>query len=255
MKIDFMNIPVDALTMEQTVRVIDNAISEGRSIQHVVINAGKVVLMQRDPKLYDSVIACELINADGQAIVWAARLLGKKIPERVAGVDLMPKLIELAHQKKYKCYFLGATNDVLEKVINIYTAKYGSEIIAGFHHGYFPEEEEESIARAIAKSGADLLFVAISSPKKERFLHQYREILKKVHFQMGVGGTFDIISGNTRRAPIWLQKAGLEWFYRLIQEPTRMWKRYLLGNPVFLWLVFKQLMKEQSQRLIKHPNV
>lgn len=247
MKIDFMKIPVDALTINETVDVVDRTISSEQKINHVVINAGKVVLMQKDKKLYDSVISCDLINADGQSIVWASHLLGNKIPERVTGADLMPRLIELASQKKYKCFFFGATEEVLSKVIKIYRAKYGSNIIAGYRNGYFLPEEEVEIAKEIANSGAQLLFVAISSPKKENFLHQHRDLLGKVNFTMGVGGTFDIISGKTTRAPIWMQKAGMEWFYRFVQEPKRMWRRYTIGNARFIWLVLVHSLKRLNE--------
>ena len=193
MKIDFMTIPVDALTMEETIDLVDCAISEGRNVHHVVINAGKVVLMQTDEELYRSVVSCDIINADGQSIVWASRILGQKLPERVAGADLMPNLVSLASQKNYKCFFFGAREEVVKKVVDIYSDKYGAEIIAGCRSGYYKKEEEIKIAEQIANSGAQLLFVAIPSPQKENFLHDYKQVLKQVNFTMGVGGTFDVI--------------------------------------------------------------
>ncbi|MCB0633650.1 MAG: WecB/TagA/CpsF family glycosyltransferase [Saprospiraceae bacterium] len=243
MKIDFMNIPVDALTMDQTINLVDDAICEGRNIHHVVINAGKVVLMQTDQQLYQSVVSCDIINADGQSIVWAARLLGAKLPERVAGADLMPNLVKLSHEKGYKCFFFGAKEEVVKKVVDIYTKEYGPEIIAGYRNGYYSPSEEAQIAQQIADSGANMLFVAVPSPKKENFLYNHKDVLHKVNFTMGVGGTFDVITGVTKRAPVWMQHAGMEWFYRFIQEPRRMWKRYLVGNAKFVWLVLSHRMR------------
>jgi N-acetylglucosaminyldiphosphoundecaprenol N-acetyl-beta-D-mannosaminyltransferase len=240
MKIDFLGIPVDSLTMDETVNTIDDAIKNNKHINHVVINAGKVVSMTRDKELYNSVVSCDIINADGQSIVWAANFLGKKIPGRVAGVDLMQELIELSFIRRYKCFFLGAKEEVVKKVVDTYSLKYGSEIIAGYRNGYFTIEEEPLIAKQIADSGAQLLFVAITSPKKENFLFRNKNILDSVNFTMGVGGTFDIIAGITKRAPKWLQNIGMEWFYRLLQEPGRMWKRYLQGNTRFIMLVLKE---------------
>jgi len=240
MKIDFLGIPVDALTMEETVSKIDEAISSEQTINHVVINAGKVVAMQTDKELYNSVVTCDLINADGQSIVWAARFLGRNLPCRVAGVDLMQNLIKLAADRKYRCFFLGAKEEVVKKVVEIYSAEYGSEIIAGYRNGYFSKEQEPEVAQQIAESGARLLFVAISSPKKENFLYRYKGLLKKVYFTMGVGGSFDVVAGVTRRAPGWMQKIGMEWFYRFIQEPGKMWRRYLIGNLKFIWLVIRE---------------
>lgn len=246
MKIDFLGIPVDSHTMAETIDRIDEAIQNDEHINHVVINAGKVVSMMKDKELYDSVLSCDIINADGQSIVWAARFLGKKIPGRVAGVDLMQELIKLAARKKYKCFFFGATEEVVKKVVDIISAEYGPDIIAGYRNGYYTPEEEPEIARQIVCSGAQLLFVAISSPKKENFLHDNYEKLKRVNFTMGVGGTFDIIAGITRRAPKWVQDMGMEWFIRLTQEPKRMWKRYLVGNTMFILLVLKAKMRRKS---------
>ncbi len=244
MKIDFMSIPVDAITMDETVQIIDEAIHENRRLNHVVVNAGKVVSMQSDQQLRGSVVSCDIINADGQSIVWAARLLGEKIPGRVAGADLMPRLVEMAAEKNYSCYFFGAKEEVVRKVVRIYRARYGDQIIAGYRNGYYTPNEERGIAEEIAESGADLLFVAISSPKKEIFLHRHQDVLSNINFTMGVGGTFDVISGLTKRAPVWMQKAGLEWLYRLVQEPRRMWKRYLIGNAKFMWLVLQQYCRK-----------
>ena len=129
MKIDFLGIPVDSLTMSETVALVDETISQNKKINHVVINAGKVVSMQKDKKLFESVVSCDVINADGQSIVWAARFLGKKLPERVAGVDLMQNLVHLASEKGYKCFFLGAKEEVVKKVANIYIEKYGSHLL------------------------------------------------------------------------------------------------------------------------------
>jgi N-acetylglucosaminyldiphosphoundecaprenol N-acetyl-beta-D-mannosaminyltransferase len=225
--------------MQETVRAIDRCIRNGDHIQHVVINAGKVVAMQKDKQLYDSVTGCDLINADGQSIVWAARFLGKRLPERVAGIDLMENLVALAHRKGYKCFFFGAREETVRRLTAVYAEKYSPEIIAGYRNGYYMQDEEETIARQIGESGANILFVAISSPKKELFLNTHKEALRKVNFTMGVGGSFDVVAGITKRAPRWMQKMGMEWFFRFIQEPGRMWKRYLIGNYQFMKLVFK----------------
>lgn len=248
MKINFLGIPVDSLTMAQTISHIDKAIRENEKINHVVINAGKVVSMAKDRELYNSVVSCDLINADGQSIIWAARFLGLNLPERVAGIDLMQELVSLAHLKGYKCFFFGAREEVVKKVVEVYTQKYGSSIIAGYRNGYYTPDQEPEIARQIADSGARLLFVAITSPKKENFLYRYKDILKKVNFTMGVGGSFDIVAGLTKRAPKWMQSAGMEWFYRLVQEPGRMWKRYLVGNTAFIMMVFKQKLSNNKNQ-------
>ena len=140
--------------------------------------------------------------------------------------------------------FFGATEEVVTKLVNIYKEKYSELIVADQRNGYYDKSQEENIANKIADSGADILFVAITSPKKEIFLNKYKKQLQNVKFIMGVGGSFDVISGKVKRAPIWMQNFGLEWFYRFLQEPGRMWKRYLVGNLKFIYLVFKALFKK-----------
>jgi len=133
-------------------------------------------------------------------------------------------------------------------VVVHYSDKYSPEIIAGFRNGYFDKGEESNIATSISDSGAQILFVAISSPTKENFLYENRETLKSVNFIMGVGGSFDVVAGKVKRAPLWMQNAGLEWFFRFLQEPRRMWKRYLFGNSRFIYLVFKNFLTKSSKK-------
>lgn len=249
MKINFLGVPVDSLKMAETIALIDDTINQNIRVNHVVINAGKMVSMQKDEKLFESVVSCDIINADGQSIVWAARFLGMSLPERVAGIDLMQGLILLASERGYKCFFLGAKEKVVRKVVEIYKNKYKSLSIAGYRNGYFNEHEEPEVARQIAESGAQLLFVAITSPRKETFLYKYRDVLSNVNFTMGVGGSFDVVAGYTKRAPRWMQDIGMEWFYRLMQEPKRMWYRYLIGNTKFLWIILKEKFKKRKVRI------
>jgi N-acetylglucosaminyldiphosphoundecaprenol N-acetyl-beta-D-mannosaminyltransferase len=242
-RINICNVPVDALTMEQTVDLIDCAIREKKSIHHVVINAVKVVNAQKDGKLRESIVNCDIINADGQGIVWASRFLKRPWPERVAGIDLMEELVELAAKKNYRIFFLGATEEIVTRVVSIYSDKYGKDIIGGYRNGYFKKEDEPAIAREIADSNSNILFVAMGSPKKEIFLNTYKELIQ-TSLIMGVGGSFDVISGFVKRAPKWMQDWGLEWFFRTLQEPRRMWKRYLFGNSTFIYLVFRERIRQ-----------
>jgi N-acetylglucosaminyldiphosphoundecaprenol N-acetyl-beta-D-mannosaminyltransferase len=242
-RINILNIPVDNYTMAQTIELIHQNIVNNVITHHVVVNAAKLVNAQKDQELKESIIKSDIINADGQSVVWASAFLGKRLKERVAGIDLMINLVEMAHKKGYKIFLLGATEEVLGKIVEKYTAMYGPSLIAGYRNGYFKKDEELDVAKQIGESGAQLLFVAITSPKKEIFLNQYKNIIK-IPFIMGVGGSFDVIAGKTKRAPVWMQKAGLEWFYRVIQEPKRMWKRYLVGNSAFIYLVFKEKFKQ-----------
>lgn len=226
--------------MNETLAKVAESIEKGKQLHHVVVNAGKIAAMDKDENLRKSVNECDLINADGQAVVWASRFLGKPLKERVAGIDLMVNLVEMAYKKNYKIFLFGAKEEIVKSVVDKYSEVYSPNLIAGYRNGYFSPSEEEEIAHQIADSGAQMLFVAITSPIKENFLYRHREILRNVNLIMGVGGSFDVIAGKTKRAPQWMQNSGLEWFYRFLQEPKRMWKRYLIGNTKFIFLVLKE---------------
>lgn len=238
-RVDILGTPIDNMTMQQTLNLIENAIEKNSRVSHTVVNAGKIVLMHQNAQLKESVVNADIINADGQGVVWASRILGQPIVERVTGIDLMDNLVELAYHKKYKIFFFGAKDDVLSKVIGHYSSKYSHNIIAGYRNGYFKKSEERAIAQQIADSGAHILFVAITSPLKENFLYENRDLLQSVNFTMGVGGSFDVVAGYVKRAPIWMQHSGLEWAFRVYQEPNRMFKRYMVGNWKFMLLVLK----------------
>lgn len=229
---------MDVVSMKDTVQVIRDAVREGRFIQHVVVNVAKLVNMQKDGELAASVNACDIINIDGMGVVWGARLLGHDIPERVAGVDLFHELLAMSAENTFPVFLLGATDEVVSSTVKTVTHLYPELQVAGYHHGYF-WDDEKSVVDEIRESGAKLLFVAITSPKKENFINQWKDQLG-VDFVMGVGGTFDVVAGKVKRAPVWMQKWGLEWLYRVIQEPRRMWKRYLVTNSNFAWLLLKE---------------
>ncbi|NOT84107.1 MAG: WecB/TagA/CpsF family glycosyltransferase [Methylococcaceae bacterium] len=239
-RITFMGSPLDAASMDETVNYIEQRLLNGVFTQHVVVNVAKLVHMQTDAELAASVIACDIINIDGMGVVLGARLLGHHIPERVAGVDLFHRLLALSADKGFPVFLLGAEADIVEKTVHSVEKTYPGLKVAGFHHGFF-WDDEALIVDKIGQSGAKLLFVAITSPKKENFIHKWQDKLG-VDFVMGVGGTFDVVAGKVKRAPLWMQKYGLEWLYRVIQEPRRMWKRYFVTNSKFAWLMLKNLM-------------
>jgi N-acetylglucosaminyldiphosphoundecaprenol N-acetyl-beta-D-mannosaminyltransferase len=252
-KLCVLGTPVDNLTMQETILIIDEAIANKQHIHHTVVNAGKIVEMHQNPELKESVINADIINADGQPVVWASKIFGTPLKERVAGIDLMDRVVELAHHKKYKIFFFGAKEEVLQKVINKYKTLYAPELIAGYRNGYFSKEEENTIVQQIVDSKANILFVAISSPVKENFLYHNRKALQNVNFIMGVGGSFDVVSGHVKRAPLWMQQSGLEWFYRVCQEPNRMFKRYLVGNLKFFGLVLYYLLSNSKLSFLAKP--
>jgi len=240
-RIEFLKSPMDIATMGETVSFVEGKLDEGKFLQHVVVNVAKIVNMQKDPVLADSVKACDVINIDGMGVVLGARFLGFDVPERVAGVDLFHELLEMSAKRDFPVFLLGATDDVVSKTAEKVKMQNPNLTIAGFNDGYF-WEDEQAVVDKIKASGAKLLFVAITSPKKENFINKWQDQLG-VDFVMGVGGTFDVVAGKVNRAPKWMQEYGLEWFYRIIQEPRRMWKRYLVTNSKFAWLLLKEKFK------------
>ncbi len=237
-RIKFLNMPMDALTMDETVQEVQQRITDKVFTQHVVVNVAKVVNARKDQSLRDAVVNCDIINIDGMGVVWGARFVGNEIPERVSGIDLFHRLLAMSSEQNFPIFLLGAKPEVVEQTTRVLEKNYPSLKIAGFHHGYFWDDEQKIVDK-ISQSGAKLLFVAITSPKKENFINQWKDQLN-IDFVMGVGGTFDVVAGKVTRAPVWMQNYGLEWLYRVIQEPKRMWKRYFVTNSLFAWLLLKE---------------
>lgn len=236
----FMGVPIDLLTMEETTELIGEKIRARSRMQHVALNVAKFVNMRKNETLREDVLASDFVGVDGMGIVWAARLLGVNVPERVAGVDLMSKVLGLCAREGYRPYFLGATPEVLQQALQNAECQFPTLQIAGAKHGYYAKDEEALVVQNIRDSKADCLFVAMPTPTKENFLAAYRDELD-VPFIMGVGGSIDVLAGHVKRAPIWMQKLGLEWLYRTMQEPRRMWKRYLTTNSMFAVILAKGL--------------
>ena len=238
-RIEMMGCQIDNLTMEETLGRVEQFIASGQPHQHVVVNVDKLVKASRDAELRQIINDCALINVDGMPVVWASRLLGKPLKSRVAGVDLFEALMQRASTKQWRVFLLGAREEVVSGVKSLYEAKYPGLVVAGYRNGYWKADEEPAVVEQIKAAQADLLFVAISSPKKEQFLGQYQAEMK-IPFAMGVGGTFDVAVGKVKRAPLWMQNNGLEWFYRFLQEPRRMFKRYFIDDIAFFWLLAKE---------------
>jgi N-acetylglucosaminyldiphosphoundecaprenol N-acetyl-beta-D-mannosaminyltransferase len=243
-RVSVLGCEIDALTMDETVARCDELVQAGGFAQHMAINAAKIVKLREDGKLRTIVSRCDLINADGAAVVWASRLMGSPLPERVAGVDLMHRLLALAEKRGYPVFVLGAKQDVLEQAVTNLRRELPGLNFAGYRNGYFSAAETPEVIEEIRASGAKLLFVAMSTPRKEFFLGEHGPAMG-VPFVMGVGGAIDVVAGLTRRAgPVW-QKLGLEWLYRMLQEPRRMFGRYARTNTAFVWLLGREWIQRK----------
>jgi N-acetylglucosaminyldiphosphoundecaprenol N-acetyl-beta-D-mannosaminyltransferase len=212
-----------------------------------VLNAAKIVSMRKNPQLRAAVAGSDLILADGQAVVWASRLLREPLPERVAGIDLFMELLAEAQRSGDRVYFLGARPEVLARVVTEAERRFPELLVAGAHDGYYPAGTEGDIAEDIRRCRTDMLFLGMSSPRKELFLDEWGAATK-AHVVHGVGGSFDIMAGVTKRAPLWLQDRGLEWLYRAYQEPVRLGRRYLTTNMAFISLVAREMLRRDRTR-------
>lgn len=243
------DIPVDVLTMDESIEVAHQLIRTRRPHQHVAINAAKVVAARRDPALREIIESCAIANADGQSIVWASRLLGTALPERVTGIDFMLRMWEAAGKQGYRVYLLGSKPDTVRRAAEV-AERQGVKIV-GSRSGYWSAEEEPEVVAEIARTNADLLFVGLPTPRKEEFLHRHLDKLQ-VPLAVGVGGSFDVVAGEVTRAPLWMQKYGLEWLHRMRQEPSRMLRRYFLGNVEFVGLVIREWLT--TRKRAKSPS-
>jgi exopolysaccharide biosynthesis WecB/TagA/CpsF family protein len=246
---ELLGLSFDPVTMDAAVaRCLD--LCRGPRASHMVVtaNASHLCMMRHDTELAQACRAGHLTVADGMSVVWALRASGQPVPERVAGVDLMVRLLAAAETHRLRVYFLGARPEVVNALVARCRTRYPGLEIAGFHDGYFGPEDHPRIVATIRASNAHMLFVGMPSPFKETWCNRYRERLG-VPVILGVGGSFDVLAGFIRRAPRWMQSLGLEWFWRLLMEPRKLWKRYLTTNSEFVWLAGREVVARRFGRL------
>jgi N-acetylglucosaminyldiphosphoundecaprenol N-acetyl-beta-D-mannosaminyltransferase len=242
---DLLDLPFDRASMAA---VVDRCMAwcEEPRTSHTVVTANAAILsmMRTDPEMRDACRAGDLIVADGMSVVWAMRLAGTPVPERVPGVDLMSELLEKGAPRGLRVYLLGARREVVSRLAEVCKERYPGIVIAGWRDGYFTPADHPAIVEEIRAARPDLLFVGMPSPFKETWVERYRSQLD-VPVIVGVGGSFDVHAGYVRRAPQLFQRMGMEWFWRFLMEPRRMWKRYFITNSEFLWRVGRQVVSRR----------
>jgi N-acetylglucosaminyldiphosphoundecaprenol N-acetyl-beta-D-mannosaminyltransferase len=236
-----LNGAFDPFTLDETVDEITRRIHADERGYLCTVNVAILMMMRGDPRLQRFVENAAMVVADGQPLIWSARALSRPLPERVTGVDLVERLCERAAREGLGVYLLGAHKTVVEKLAVRLLEKYPGLILSGVADGYFGADEFEARARAVAASGAKILVVAMGVPRQEHFIEEQWDRLG-VPFAIGVGGSFDVLAGLRARAPAIVQRIGLEWMYRLIQEPGRLWKRYLVTNAQFVFLMSREIL-------------
>jgi len=241
-RIRILGRPVDCLTRDGAAEKIFLAWEKKAFFHVVTANAEMIYRSTRDEVLAAVIEEAELVTADGIGVVLASHLLGRPVPERVAGYDLMLECLKLAAGNGIAVYFFGARPEVLPGAIAVASQRFPGLQVVGSRHGYFEENEEEKIARQISMLKPGLLLVALGVPKQEKWISRFRDKLPPC-VAIGVGGSFDVLSGKVRRAPGWVQRAGLEWLYRIISEPFRL--KRAADLPLFLFSVLVQALKKR----------
>jgi len=243
-RMSFLGCPLDLSGGEEILRRIEGAASlAGPRLRIEGLNVAKLVDARKDMDLMAALREAEIVHVDGQGVALGLAALGIKA-ERCAGIDLMQQICQRASMLGHSIYLLGAREEIVAAVVERLNATLPALAIAGWRDGYFTEDEEPAVADAIAASGAAILFIGISSPKKELFLRRNWERLA-VPVAMGVGGSFEVVSGRLPRAPRLMQRSGLEWLFRLCLEPRRLAGRYLRTNAVYAWLLAGAWLKHK----------
>ena len=236
-EITVLKVPFHPVDMEGALEEIAGFIISGRPHQVVTANPEMVMAALKDGELMQILTGAELVVADGIGIVWAARRLGTPLPERVPGVELAAAALSLAAENGYRVYLLGGAPGVAAKAARRLVHRYPGLEVVGVQHGYFTPGEEEEVAARIAAASPHLLLVGLGMGKQEKWIHRHRQSLG-VPVSMGVGGSLDVFAGRVRRAPAWVCRLGLEWFYRLLLQPRRLPR--MLALPKFVLRVLRE---------------
>ena len=243
-EIEFLNIKVNPLRRAEFLSIIKSALTKREKIVQFGVNSATINEIVVNEKMFKSVNSADLVSIDGMSVVWALRFLGYKIPERVATPDLADDVIAMAVKEKFSVFLFGSKEEVLSLCKKNLQKSYPLLIIAGSQNGYYDPDNEDSIVELINRADPDILLIGMSSSKKEIFTDKHRNQIK-ARYILGVGGYFDIVAGYTKRAPKWMQNIGLEWLFRFIQEPRRMWPRYTIGIFKFFGLVIREKFKKK----------
>jgi len=236
-RINLLGYPVDSLDLQDAVSRVDLFLRQGGFHHIVAINANKLWLAEREPRLKNLLRQAELVIPE-YAAIWASRSLGKPLKAHVGGIMLLKALLPWLESRRVPTYFLGAKANVVELMRSRLSAAYPRLVITGMHSGYFDCNREKELVEEINRSGAAVLFVAMGSPRQELWIERYRHSLT-VRVAMGVGGSFDVLAGVKGDAPEWVRHGG-EWLYRLIQDPKNLWRRYLTTSPWFVYRVLRE---------------
>lgn len=238
----FMKIYIDNVTMNEALERISYLTENTKHSYVVTPNVDHIVKLEKDPEFFEIYENASLILTDGQPLIWISKLYKTSIIEKISGADLFPRVCKLAAQKKYKLFFLGAAEGVADIAATKLIMKYPGLNIVGTYSPKFGFENDpneiKNIINVIKENIPDILIVGLGTPKQEKFIYRNKELLN-VPISLGVGASIDFEAGTQKRAPVWMSKCGLEWFYRLCREPHRLFKRYLIDDIKVIKLIWK----------------
>lgn len=234
-KVEIVGVEIDNVNMDEAAGILEEALEMDRCSMVFTPNSEILLDAVKDREFEAVLKNGQLVVPDGIGVVIASKFYGTPLKERVAGYDLTMRLLETANSQGRSIYLLGGREGVAEEAAIKLMEKYSNLPIVGTRNGYFESDEEEKIIEEINRSGAEILLAALGAPKQEKFINKYRDSLK-VKIAIGVGGSLDVIAGRVERAPEFYQKAGLEWFYRLMKQPSRFMR--IMRLPKFIALAF-----------------
>ncbi|XXF78097.1 WecB/TagA/CpsF family glycosyltransferase [Myxococcaceae bacterium GXIMD 01537] len=243
------HLAIDRVTFDEALQHIGRLVDAKAGGYICTPNVDHVVLAETDLGFRDAYARADLVVVDGMPIVWASKLLDPTLPERISGSDLILPLMKLAAERGWRVYLLGAGPGTAEEAARRIQEKYPVNIVGCDSPRVSTDkggEQNEPILRKVREAKADLLFVALGSPKQETWIGQVAEQLRPT-VAIGVGAGFDFIAGKARRAPPWIARAGFEWLYRLLHEPKRLWRRYLVNDPKFAAVLLRELRERRTR--------
>lgn len=250
-KVQLFDLPFDNFSYEDLMQYIDTSIQSGESNYIVTCNVDHLMKLKKDEHFRQVYSEAGSVVADGMPLVWASQILRKPLKQRVSGADMLRELGGALEERGYRMFFLGAAEGVAEKAKQQMLTEFPRLQIVGTHSPSYGfernEEENERIIEMIRDAKPDIVWVGVGAPKQEKWIHNYHRRYGAA-LSIGIGATFDFLSGNVKRAPLRIQKLGLEWVWRLFQEPKRLWKRYLIEDMQFIGLLIKEMVKERGRR-------
>jgi N-acetylglucosaminyldiphosphoundecaprenol N-acetyl-beta-D-mannosaminyltransferase len=255
-KVNICGVEIDNITFKEAIEEIGRLVSKHIPAYIVTPNVDVIVKLQDDAKFREIYLSASLVLVDGVPLLWGAKFLGTPLKEKISGSDLFPKLCGVAAERGYKVFFLGGREGAGQKAAEVLKRSYSSLQVAGYYSPPFgfenKEIESEKIVRMIKEVKPDILFVGLGSPKQEKWIYKYKQCLPMIKIFMAIGATINFEAGLICRAPKWMSNLGIEWFYRLLSEPQRLWKRYLLDDLPFFWLLLKQKLNLYKDPLAKN---